>query len=273
MEGFHFARALSRLGDSPLVVAPPSGATGQMVADLAAVEGIPVEACRISSSTRSGLVILDPMNQTVTELYETGSPLQPDEWHSLEESLLKHLSQAQLIAICGSLPPGAPSNALSRLITHSKAMHRPILLDTHGSQLSEALGHQPELIKINQNEAGDLLQTEISTPIEALDAALQIRALGALAVIITLGAQGAVGVDQQGSTFGWKNPAVEGHYPVGSGDSFFAGVVYELARGHSLAHSARTGMAAGAANTLTTGPGVLDKKTVLQLVEQIRPAA
>jgi len=272
-KGFHFARALSQLGDSPLVVAPLGGSTGQIVADLASGEAIPVKVVMVSASTRSGLVILDPKIQTVTELYELGSPLQPNEWHTLEESLLKLLSEGQIITVCGSFPPGAPSNFLPRLVARSKAINKPILLDTYGAQLSEALLYGPDVVKINQHEAGDLLGEAISTPHQALEAALQIRALGALAVVITLGAQGAVGVDKQGSSFGWGNPPVEGKYPVGSGDSFFAGLVYGLVRGQSLAESARIGIAAGAANTLTTSPGELDKNTVLMLMEQIKQTA
>lgn len=269
-KGFHFGRALSQLGETPLVIAPLGGSTGQFIAGLAAAESIPFEACWVSRSTRSGHVIIDERSRTITELYETGSTPLPHEWQSLENSLVKHLPQAQLLAVCGSFPPGAPQSALADLVDQSKEMNVPVLLDSYGPQLSSAMPRRPDGIKINQHEAGDLLGMTIATPDEALEAALRIQERGALAVVITLGAQGAVGVDPQGVEFGWSNPPVEGLYPVGSGDSFFAGLVYGLVNGESLEESARLGIAAGAANTLTTGPGAVDRDTVFRLVDQTR---
>ena len=57
-KGFHFGRALCRLGEKPLVIAPLGGATGQFIAGLAAAESIPFEACWVSQDTRSGHVII-----------------------------------------------------------------------------------------------------------------------------------------------------------------------------------------------------------------------
>ena len=270
-KGFHFGRALCRLGEKPLVIAPLGGATGQFIAGLAAAESIPFDACWVSQDTRSGHVIIDESSGTITELYETGSPPLPQEWQALEKSLAKHLPQAQLLVVCGSFPPGAPQSALADLVDQAKEMKVPIFLDSYGSQLSSAISRRPDGIKINQHEAGDLLGMTIASPAEALEAALRIQERGALSAVITLGAQGAVGVDPHGAKFGWLNPPVAGLYPVGSGDSFFAGLAYGRVNGASFEESTRLGIATGAANTLTTGPGAVDRETVFQLVEKVRP--
>jgi 1-phosphofructokinase family hexose kinase len=269
-KGAHFGRALRTLGAQPLLVGPLGGHTGQFVAELARAEGLHSDFVWIEEHTRTGLVVFDPLSNRVSELYEPGPQLSHAEWQRLLEMVIAHLPQAQLLAVCGSFPQGAPEDALAGLVRQAHKANVPVLLDTYGSLAKNALVSQPQVIKINLQEAADLLGRVVSNQSEAGAAAREIQERGAQAVIITLGSQGAVGVGPDG-VFAWASPSVASIFPVGSGDSFFAGLVYGLVNGMPLDQATRLGVATGAANTLEIGPGVLDKRRVDELLPQIQP--
>ena len=80
-------------------------------------------------------------------------------------------------------------------------------------------------MKINIQEAEEVLGVEFDGPAEAIRAARAIRERAGgdgHAVAVTLGEDGMVGVDFEGG--GWRGTLeAHGRYPVGSGDSFLAG--------------------------------------------------
>ncbi len=267
-KGFHFLRALRTLGETGRLVGPLGGHIGRLLNQQAEEEGLGCIPVWISAETRTGLVILDPHNNAITELYEPGPRLQEQEWEQVQQNLARGLAEAQLLAVSGSFPLGVPSCALAAVVQQAGI---PVLLDTYGVQFQEALSARPALVKINHLEAGELLHDTIHNPGEGLRAADAIRALGAQAAVITLGALGAVGVDANGAAFGWAAPKIEAGFEVGSGDLFFAGLASGLVRGLPLQEAARLAAAAGSANALALGPGVFELAQVEALLEKITP--
>lgn len=270
-KGFHFARALRTLGETPLLVCPLGGETGQLVNRLALDEGFACDFFHSAYETRTGQVIFDPQTWRITELYEPGPTFEQDDWQQVAAKVRNHLPESRMLVVCGSIPPGVPDQSVAEIVRQSAELGCPTLLDTYGPHLAAALAARPAVVKINQHEAGHLLQRVIATPTAALDAAARIQAAGAQAVVITLGAQGAVGLSPQGQSFALTTPPVESLFPVGSGDSFFAGLAFALSKGEPLVRAACWGIAAGCANTLSIGPGVLDKSDVLRLLDQVQP--
>lgn len=271
-KGFNFARALRTLGQPCLLLAPVGGHIGQLLIELAQQEGLICEGVAVGTELRTCLTIVDPSAEyRVTELYEQGAPLEAGAWERLLARTAQHLPQATFLAVCGSFPPGTPRSGLRDLLSQANAAALPVLLDTHGPQLTEALEAGPALLKINQFEAGELVGQALTTPAQAMAGASELQRRGAKAVVITLGKQGAVGLTAEGEAFAWSAPEVAAICSTGSGDCLFAGVVAGLMRGWSLPEAVRLGMAAGAANTLQIGAGQFDFAQVQQLVEVIQP--
>ena len=91
-------------------------------------------------------------------------------------------------------------------------------------------------------------------------------------VVVSLGADGAIAVDQDGA---WhvRPPHVVIQSAVGSGDSMLAGITWGLVRGLTFPEAVRYGVAAGTANALTLGAGVFtltDVETILAGVDVTR---
>ena len=57
--------------------------------------------------------------------------------------------------------------------------------------------------------------------------------------------------------------------PIGSGDSFTAGLVWRLLRGDDLGEACRWAATAGAANALTAGVGEVERAEVERLAREV----
>lgn len=269
-KAFNVARALRTLGETPLVVGPLAGHIGALLRDLTEAEGIACDPVWLGSGeTRACLTIVDPSTHRDTEVYESGPTAQPDDWAHLLAVTDRHLGAARALVICGSFLPGVPASGLRDVLERARAAGVPAYVDTYGPRLAQALAARPALVKVNEHEAADVIERPVDDPASALAAADAIRARGAEAVVVTLGARGAVGVDAGGCRFAWAVPAVHGLSAVGSGDSFFAGVVASLAWGATLREAVRLGSAAGVANTLQIGAGVFTRGQVDALVSRV----
>lgn len=271
-KGFNFARALPVFGQKALVITPLGGHLGQHLVELARQDGLECDTVVINAELRTCLTILDPATANrLTEIYENGAPLEPGDWQKLIDQAAGHFVEANFMAVCGSFPPGVPTNGLYELVKRAKAAGLPVLLDTYGPQLDGVLELEPALLKINQHEAGAAVGREITSPDQAFAAAAELQKRGAQQVVITLGQQGAVGLTGEQIPFGWRSPEVAAISPVGSGDCLFAGLAAHLAQGQSLPEAVRWGIAAGAANTLQVGAGRFDRRDLERLYPLVQP--
>lgn len=273
-KGFNFARALRAFGQQSLLITPVGGYTGQFLLQLAQQEGLKCQQVEVEAEVRTCLTIVDPSaHYRVTELYERGAPLEEGVWERLVTETTHHLPQANFLVVCGSFPPGTPTRGLYDLMTQAKAAAVPVLLDTYGPQLAEALELGPALLKINQFEASEFVGHALSTPLQAIAGAAELQKRGAQAVVITLGKQGALGITAEGQPFAWTAPEVRAICPTGSGDCLFAGIASSLVEGRALPEAVRMGIASGAANTLQIGAGQFDFSQVQRLFEIVQPLA
>ena len=269
-KGFNFARALRTLGQTTLVISPLAGQIGRLVQQLAEAEGLTGEYIWIAGETRTILNIVDPVTRRVTEFIENGPVVPAADWEKLVAAIKRRLPEAQWLVMCGSFLPGTPLDGPRTLLEAANAVGVPTLFDTYGPSLAQAISARPFVVKINQHEAGDLLGRAVKTPAEAMAATADIQARGAQAVIITLGPQGAVGIDPAGQTFAWAAPQVASLCATGSGDALLAGLVAGLVRGEPFRAAARLGIAAGTANTLQIGPAIFEAAQAAALLDQVK---
>lgn len=252
-KGHNVARAVRTLGAEAHLVGLLAGASGRWIA-----ERMPGEYVWFEGETRHCHLILS--DEGVTVLNEPGPAVPAQAWEEFLARAGRLAAGAGAVVLAGSLPPGADPAGLIGMIA---ACRDRFFLDTHGPPLQAGLSAHPFAVKVNAREAEEL--TGSPDPRSLL-------ALGPELAVVTHGAAGAVTVT---ATEGWRveSPPVEGVSPVGSGDAFLAGLAVGFVRRLSLADSLRLAAAAGAANTLEVGSGVLSAEAVRQLEAQVRLAA
>ncbi|MBJ7288766.1 ribokinase [Williamsia sp.] len=105
---------------------------------------------------------------------------------------------------------------------------------------------------VNENELADLTGRAVDGPDSALTAARELRARGALGVVATLGAAGAIWVDADGHGH-QRSPRVEVVDSTGAGDQFVGALAARLAVGHGLASAVRWATAAASVSVQSVG--------------------
>jgi 1-phosphofructokinase family hexose kinase len=263
-KGFNVARALSILGEPALCMGFMGGADGQRLVALAEAEGLPGQWTWLAGESRTCVIVADLHSGQATVVNERGPTATESDWRRLHEDVLRSATGTPWVCFSGSLPAGSPVERFTHLLADLCRQGNQVWVDTSGAALSAALSVPGVNIKVNESEARALLtqaggaagviaEVEAGGDVAALTTALRERTGGA--VVVTLGAAGAVMATVSGGMWRAAPPPIKVVSAVGSGDSFLAGVVCALVSSFPPSLALRWGVAAGAANALSAGGG------------------
>jgi 1-phosphofructokinase family hexose kinase len=261
-KGLNVARSAAALGAQIVAVAPLGGHGGRWIAAELEREGIEVRGVPVRHEPRVCVSVAgDPAG--LTEFYEPAVPLSEEAWFELEVAVTTVAERVGWVTLSGSLPPGAPADGHARLIRLARAGGARVALDAHGPALQSGLEAGPDLVKVNEEEAVELLGRG------ATAAALRERAGGGdRAAAITHGPRGMELADADGNVMRAAPPSL-GDFPVGSGDALLAGMVTALDIGGGWPAALVLGIGAGAAPAEVPGAGRLDGARARELAVQI----
>ncbi|MFK3659836.1 6-phosphofructokinase II [Scandinavium sp. NPDC088450] len=251
--GINVARAITFLGGKATAIFPAGGATGEHLVSLLGEECVPVETIQTQDWTRQNLHVHVNTTGEQYRFVMPGAALTKDEFHHLEEQVQK-IETGAILVISGSLPPGVTLKNFVNLLKAAQSRGLRCVVDSSGEALAAALEvGDVELVKPNQKELSALVQRELTQPDDVRKAAEEIvRGGKARRVVVSLGPQGALGVDATGSVQ-VVPPPVKSQSTVGAGDSMVGAMTLKLADNTSLEEMVRYGVAAGSAATLNQG--------------------
>jgi fructose-1-phosphate kinase PfkB-like protein len=237
----NMARAATTIGGSATVITVLGGSSGQLIEAELLRAGVRLLRVPGTQETRTCVSVFSRASGLLTEIYEQPTPLSGAEWRGILEALSDVLAERPAwVSVSGGVPSSLPSDALGRLVTLAHQAGARIAIDSHGAALSGVLDDHPDLVKVNRAEAAELLD----------------------------GKDGSVGLDDEGA-FRASTDGLDGGYPVGSGDSYLAGLVTALDRGQSLEEAMRVATACGAANALQPGAAVFDAEAVELMLPRV----
>lgn len=254
-KGLNAARAAVILGAQVQVVTILAGHAGRWLERQLERAGIPAHGVWVEGESRSSLSVAHGGEGQLTEFYEHGVTVAPDSWREFAQAAARYSAEAAWTTVSGSLPPGAPADGY-----RTATLSSPCAADT--------IEQRPlacDLVKLNAAEAAGLTGIDSSTAEGAIAAARELRAEGGAAAV-TRGADGAVLVAADGSVLVGSLDA-PGRYPVGSGDSFLAGLVTARAAGAGWADALALALGAGAANAAVPGAARFRRADAERLAE------
>jgi 1-phosphofructokinase family hexose kinase len=249
--GINASCVVHSFGGETAAIVPLGGAGGARFEQLLSCCGYPIQIVRIEKEIRNNLTITDKTGLSV-KLNELGPHLAKDELDRLEVTVREHLDQAAWLLLCGSLPPGAPSDFYARLIALAREHNVKTLLDTDGDPLRDGVEAGPTVVAPNHQEAERLLNRALITKTQFIEAADRIRHMGAEIVLLSLGSRGAIGA-REGEMLEAIPPRVEAVCPIGSGDALVAAFTWSMNKDDDFAQALRWGVAAGTASALLPG--------------------
>src|SRR5260221_13546934 len=104
-KGINVARALKRLEAPVIATGLAGGRAGDRIVDELAAEAILNDFVRIADESRTSTAVLDPTAGTLTETYEWGPAIHPEELEALLDKLHYLSGVATDVVFSGSLPP------------------------------------------------------------------------------------------------------------------------------------------------------------------------
>ncbi|MFD7294825.1 1-phosphofructokinase [Streptomyces sp. NPDC059897] len=242
-KGVNVSRAVAAAGAPTLAVLPLGGAPGALVAELLDGQGINVAPVPVEGHTRSNIALAEA-DGTLTKINAPGPELTATEAELLLSVVGERSAGADWIACCGSLPRGLEPSWYAELVTRAHAAGARIALDTSGPALLAALRMRPDVVKPNAEELAEAVGRPLATVGDAVKAAEELRELGAVAVLASLGADGQLLVDASGAWFA-SAPVDAVRSNVGAGDSSLAGFLIAGGEGpKALASAVAHGAAA-----------------------------
>lgn len=256
-KGVNVARALQNNGLGVRAVLPVGGGDGAQLERILQNLGLDFVAVRIAGSIRANVSLVEP-DGTVTKVNAPGPRLSPGDLSELQLAVRTAAAGASWVAACGSLPPGAPDDFYASLIDVTRPTGAKIAVDSSGPALSAALRAKPDLIKPNAEELAELTGLPMQTLGDAQDAAQVVLDQGVGAVLVSLGADGALLVGDGLALHAWTDP-VTPVSNVGAGDATLAGY---LSAGVTGEKALRRGVAFGTAAVQLPGSAMPEPKHI-----------
>ncbi|MEP6714707.1 MAG: hexose kinase [Terriglobia bacterium] len=265
--GINASCVIHSFGGKALSIIPAGGERGSRFEHYMQDCGFAVSTVPIRNDIRLNLTITDRHGLTI-KLNEIGPRLDRGEISSIEGTVESQLARASWLMLCGSLPPGVPSDFYAQLITRAKKKGVRTLLDTDGEALSHGIEAHPTLVKPNQQEAERLLNTVLLTRSHSIAAARRIQSLGAESVVLSLASRGAIGV---AGDLAWEAvpPRVDAISPIGAGDALAAALVWSFEQNPEFAEALRWGVAAGTASAKLPGMNFASLEQSREVYEEV----
>jgi len=254
-KGLNVARTLRALGQPVTVTGLAGGLTGQALLDGLDGTGIIAALTPIAGETRRTFAVADSVSGQTALFNEPGPAVTEGEYHEFFVTYEKALASSRVVVLSGSVPPGVPADVYARLIAAATAAGVPAILDASGAALTSGAVAGPAIVKPNLAEleavAGRCLRGPEGPDLAAVErAARMLLAIGAGAVVVSLGADGLLAVTPEGSWHARPPGHMPGN-PTGAGDAVAAGLADSLVRGRDwpamLRHAVALGTAAVAA--------------------------
>ncbi|EGT5680652.1 6-phosphofructokinase II [Cronobacter turicensis] len=251
--GINVARAIVHLGGTATALFPAGGATGEHLVSLLNDEHVAVETVSAHDWTRQNLHVHVESSGEQYRFVMPGATINDDEFRQLEEKVLA-IESGAILVISGSLPPGVSIEKLQQLIKAARQQGIRLIVDSSGDALAAALEiGDIELVKPNQKELAALVKRDLTAPDDVRQAAQELVQSGkARRVVVSLGPQGALGVDGK-DCVQVVPPPMKSQSTVGAGDSMVGAMTLRLAQDAPLLDMVRYGVAAGSAATINQG--------------------
>ena len=251
-KGINVSMVLKELGQPTTVLGMIAGFTGQAIENELANLGISTALVKLADGFSRINVKLK--GETETEINGAGPKATQAEFEQLI-ALLDNMKTGDYLVLSGSLPAGLTPDCYVTLLQCAAQKGGRVVVDAAGETLRNLLPYHPFLIKPNRQELEELLGLALDPQDteQIANAAKRLQQEGAANVLVSLGGDGCLLLDEQGAIH--RMAAAEGTpiNTVGAGDSMVAGFLTGYEQTHDYGKALRLGTACGGATAFSQG--------------------
>ncbi|WP_046173944.1 1-phosphofructokinase [Domibacillus indicus] len=245
-KGINVSRVLKRLGSDTCAIGFAGGFTGEFIKNELDREGVFHRFTTVQGVTRINVKL---KSDTETEI-NGPAPAVTEEDASRLVQLISGLTERDWLHIGGSVPASLPADYAGTLIDAARKKGARVVVDTSGAALKALLPYKPFFVKPNHHELGELFDTEVTSKEQAASIAKKLVDEGAENVIVSMGGEGAVLVNEAGAYFA-SPPKGTVKNTVGSGDSMVAAFMAKIDAGLKPHEAFHWAVAAGSATAFS----------------------
>ncbi|MBQ4179359.1 MAG: 1-phosphofructokinase, partial [Ruminococcus sp.] len=172
------------------------------------------------------------------------------------ERLLQKIDRIQpgdTLILAGSIPNTMPDDTYEIMMQRIGDKDVRIVVDATKQLLVNSLKYHPFLIKPNRQELSEIFNVEVKTEEDIEHYAKELQKLGARNVLISLGGEGAMLIDENGGKHKAGVLKEKVINTVGSGDSMVAGFVAGYVKTGDYGYALKLGSVCGNATAFLSG--------------------
>ena len=264
-KGVNVTRALTGNRVNSVAVLPVGGTEGAELEALLAAEQVSYRAVPVAGSIRVNISLSEP-DGTATKINAPGPTLSAEETERLLAVSADASGGVAWVVGSGSLPGGVGETFYAQLGAVAQRCGARFALDTSGAPLLAGLRARPDVIKPNAEELAQAVGRPLVTFGDVVVAARELGQLGATTVVVSMGSDGALLVDQEGALYA-KAFVAAPKSTVGAGDALLAGYLAGTLMGDGMRAAALQEAVAWASGALW-----LDGSRVPMITESDRAA-
>ncbi len=194
---------------------------------------------------------------TRTELNAEGPTISAEELSEFMDKLTK-VQDGDCVILSGSVPKGVTTSIYGEILETLSDRKVNVVIDASGELLKSCLEYQPFLVKPNRYELAELFDVEIESDNDVIKYASFLQDVGARNVLVSLDKDGAILLDETGTSHRVAAPDIGEVNSVGSGDSVVAGFVASYLRDGDYAAALKFAVACGTATASMEGLATIE---------------
>lgn len=259
-KGINVSIVLAELGLETTALGFVVGFTGEALDSAVSQKGVKTDFIRLKHGyTRINVKL---KSDKETEINAQGPHIDNE---SIEKLYCKldDLNSGDTLVLAGSVPSSLPQDIYEKILKKLQNKGIRFVVDATKDLLLNVLKYKPFLIKPNNHELEEIFGATLKTDDEIALAAKELQKRGARNVLVSLGKNGAMLIDEYGKI---HRQAALGGKPVntvGAGDSMVAGFIAGAQK--SYEYALLLGSAAGGATACNKG--LATKKDIMALLE------
>ncbi len=241
-KGINVSYVLSQLGIENIALGFVAGFTGDYLVSELEKNSVNTDFIRLEDGfTRINVKL---KGKTETEINAQG-PKITEESVELLYNKLDNLNLGDTLVLAGSIPKSLDNNIYENILKRLCNKGVLFVVDATGNLLTNTLKYNPFLIKPNNFELEEIFGKKLTNEEDIISAAFKLKEMGAINVLVSLGGDGALLVDEFGNVHRQNAFKIELVNSVGAGDSMIAGFLAGC--GVDYSYALKLGAAAGAA--------------------------
>lgn len=247
-KGINVSIVLKNLGIDSKCLGFCGGFVGNEISRILQNIGCNTDFVQLEQNSRINIKI---KSSEETEINSEGPTILTENVEQLYQKL-DVLKTGDILVLAGSIPNTLPNNIYEKIQERLKDKEIRVIVDATKDLLLNSLKYNPFLIKPNKDELGEIFNVEIKTEDELLTYAKKLKQKGAKNVIVSLGKDGALFLDENNNSYRLNSPQGKLVNSVGAGDSMVAGFIYGYIKFNDYEKAFKYSIATGSATAFST---------------------